>query len=81
VTSARGGIPELVRDGENGLLVGEGEYDDPAAYAERILELMENRDLLSKIRADARQSVEPYDVNQIAPQVMSVYEDVVGRRK
>jgi glycosyltransferase involved in cell wall biosynthesis len=81
VTSARGGIPELVRDYENGLMVDEGGYADPAAYAKKIVELIENRDLLSRIRGQARRSVEPYDVNQVAPQVMGVYEDVLGWKK
>jgi glycosyltransferase involved in cell wall biosynthesis len=81
VTSACGGIPEVVRDHHNGLLVGREEYDEPAAYAERIVELMENRDLLTKMRAEARHSVEPYDVNQVAPQVMGVYEDVLAWKK
>jgi glycosyltransferase involved in cell wall biosynthesis len=81
VTSPRGGIPELVRDRENGLLVGEDGHDDPAAYARKIVELMEDTDLLSRIRGQARRSVEPYDVNQVAPQVMGVYEDVLGWKK
>jgi glycosyltransferase involved in cell wall biosynthesis len=81
VTSARGGIPELVRDYENGFMVVEDGHDDPAAYARKLVELMENRDLLSRVRGQARRSVEPYDVNQVAPQVMDVYEDVLGWKK
>ena len=80
VTSPKGGIPEVVRDNENGLLVGEDEYDHPEAYAEKIVELIENRDLLSSIRGKARPSVEPYDVNTVAPRVMGVYEEVLRCR-
>jgi glycosyltransferase involved in cell wall biosynthesis len=83
ITSRQGGITEVVRDGENGLLVREDGYDDPEAYAEKIADLIEKRDLLSKIRGSARKSVEPYDVNRVAPQVMGVYKDVLkgrGRR-
>jgi hypothetical protein len=54
---------------------------ETAACAERILVLVEDRDLLNKVRVNARRGVEPYGVNHIAPQVMGVYEDVVGRRK
>jgi hypothetical protein len=54
---------------------------ETAAYAQRIPGVMENRDLSIKVRDNAGQSVEPYEVNQIAPQVMGVYEGVVGRRK
>jgi glycosyltransferase involved in cell wall biosynthesis len=78
VTTPRGGIPEVVRDRENGVLVEE--YDDPRAYAERITELIENRDLLRELRENARVSVEPYDVDAVAPQVMRVYEEVLECR-
>jgi glycosyltransferase involved in cell wall biosynthesis len=81
ITSARGGIPEVVRDHDNGLMVGSDECESPAAYAERIVELIESRELWSRIRGRARRSVEPYDVNQVAPQVMDVYEDVLGWKK
>jgi len=36
---------------------------------------------LSRIRSNARRSAEPYDVSQIAPQVMRVYEEVLGCRQ
>lgn len=80
VSSPKGGIPEVVRSYENGVLVGDDEYDNPEAYASKILELIENRDLLSKIRANARKSVESYNVNKVAPQIMSVYEEVLACR-
>ena len=81
VTSPKGGILEVVRDHENGLVVGEDEHDRAEAYADRIVELIQNRDLLSRLRSNARRSAEPYDVNQIAPQVMRVYEEVLGCRE
>jgi glycosyltransferase involved in cell wall biosynthesis len=81
VTSRRGGITEVVRDRDNGMLVGEDEYDHAEAYADRIVELIQNKDLLSRIRSNARRSAEPYDVSQIAPQVMRVYEEVLGCRE
>ena len=83
IASRQGGITEVVRDGENGLVVREDGFDDPKAYAEKIVQLIENRALLSKIRGSARKSVEPYDVDRVAPRVMGVYEEVLkvrGRR-
>ena len=79
VTTPRGGIPEVVRDHENGVMVDD--YDNPQAYAEKIVELIENRDLLRELRDNARRSVEPYDVSAVAPQVMRVYEEVLKCRK
>lgn len=80
VSTPKGGIPEVVRSYENGILIDEADCADPRGYADKIIELIENRDLLSRIRASARESVEAYDVHVIAPQVMRVYEEVLSRR-
>jgi glycosyltransferase involved in cell wall biosynthesis len=80
VSSPKGGIPEVVCSYENGILVDEEDYDNPKAYADKIIELIENRGLLSRLRGNARKGVEAYDVNEIAPQVMRVYEDVLSCR-
>jgi glycosyltransferase involved in cell wall biosynthesis len=80
ISSPKGGIPEVVRSYENGVLVSENDHDNPQAYADKILELIENRDLLSRLRGNARKSVEAYDVNEIAPQIMRVYEEVLSCR-
>ncbi len=80
ISSPIGGIPEVVRSYENGILVGEGDYDNPEAYADKIVQLIENRDLLLNTRGNARKSVEAYDVNEIAPQIMRLYEEVLSCR-
>ncbi len=80
VTTAKGGIPEVIRHGENGLLLSDNEAGDPRAYADRIVELIENEPLRVSIQKDARRSAEPFDVNQIARQVMRVYEEVLNSR-
>lgn len=70
----------MVRHGENGLLVADWEVSDPKAYATKIVELIEDEELRSSIRENARRSAEPYDVSRIAPQVMGVYEEVLRGR-
>jgi len=77
VTTAQGGIPEVVQDGENGLLVSEGQADNPKAYAERIVRLIDDESLRLSMRENARRSAEPYDVDRVAPEVMRVYEEVL----
>ena len=52
-----GGIPELVRDGENGLLV---EPRDVGALSEAIVRLCSDRPLLERLAAGARASAEPW---------------------
>ena len=54
IGSRVGGIPDLVRDGENGLLV---EPDDPAALAKAILRVLSDPELAARLGAEARASV------------------------
>lgn len=76
ISTPKGGIPEVMRSYENGILVKEIDCDNPRAYADKIMELIENRDLLSRIRVEARRSVEAYDVNEVAPQVMRANQEI-----
>ena len=55
VTTAAGGIPELVRGGENGLVVPAG---NPAALAEAIARLFDDRALAGRLAAAGRREVE-----------------------
>jgi len=55
VATAVGGVREVVRDGENGLLV-----DDPAALAGAIARLFSESGLLDRLRANAASSVAEY---------------------
>ena len=55
VIAARvGGIPDLVRDGENGLVV---EPEDPEALAEALLRVLSDAELATRLGAEARASV------------------------
>jgi glycosyltransferase involved in cell wall biosynthesis len=81
VTTEKGGIPEVIRHGENGLMVAESEVGDPRSYADKIVELIENEPLRFSIQENALRSVESYDVNCVAPQVMRLYEEVLGCRE
>jgi glycosyltransferase involved in cell wall biosynthesis len=55
VTTAAGGIPELVRGGENGLVVPAG---NPAALAAAIARLFDDRALAGRLAAAGRREVE-----------------------
>jgi len=55
VTTAAGAIPELVRGGENGLVVPAG---NPAALAEAIARLFDDRALAGRLAAAGRREVE-----------------------
>jgi glycosyltransferase involved in cell wall biosynthesis len=51
ITSRKGGIAEVVWNHESGMLVDEGEYDDPENYTVQIAALTENRASLPAVRA------------------------------
>jgi glycosyltransferase involved in cell wall biosynthesis len=52
-----GGIPDLVRDDENGLLVPS---QDPAALAEALVRVLSDRPLAERLATGARPSIEPW---------------------
>ena len=55
----RSGIPDVVRDGENGLLV---DPDDPGALAEALVELLSDRGYTERLGAAARLTGEAWGV-------------------
>jgi glycosyltransferase involved in cell wall biosynthesis len=57
VGASTGGIPDLVRDGENGILVDPA---DTAALADALVHLLSDRALAERLAAAARPSVEPF---------------------
>jgi len=72
VATRVGGIPSLIRDGENGLLVT---ADDPEELAEAIKKLLMNRDLAERLGRNARKTAEEYRVER----VVKLYEELFKR--
>jgi glycosyltransferase involved in cell wall biosynthesis len=54
LATAVGGVPEIVRDGENGLLAPPG---DPAAFAAAVRRFLDDPELQERLRAGAAESV------------------------
>jgi glycosyltransferase involved in cell wall biosynthesis len=70
------GIPDLVRDGENGLLAGGGSARE---LAEGLRTLSENSSLRQRIGHAARQSVaESHDFRRRMEAVSAIYEQLLG---
>jgi glycosyltransferase involved in cell wall biosynthesis len=79
VASDVAGIPLVVRDGENGLLVPPG---DPEALAAAILELLDKPDLRRSLRAKAQERMtESHSWPAIAKRILSVYESAVKEHR
>ncbi len=75
VATAVSGIPELVRDGENGLLVAP---DQPEALAAALLRLYHDPELATRLRTAARATVrERFDGDRLARGLAALFEEAI----
>jgi len=76
VAAGAGGIPEIVRDGDNGLLVPPG---DPAALAEAILRALADAPLRERLRAAGVETVRRrFSADAMVDGTLAVYESVLA---
>jgi D-inositol-3-phosphate glycosyltransferase len=73
-----GGLPSIVRDGDNGLLIP---WRSPEAFAEGIDALLEDAPRLARLRLAARPSVLRFDWRHIGDQMRAVYESLTAERR
>lgn len=77
VSSDQGGMPELIRDRQNGLLARSG---DPSSYIRCIKELIEDASLRERLGAKARLSVETLHSDvRVARMSAELYERCMSR--
>jgi glycogen(starch) synthase len=77
VASRTGGIPDVIEDGVNGLLVSPG---DPEALARAIDRLLAERDLARRLSEEAQERAKDYDWEVLAERVLRVYQGVIAGR-
>jgi glycogen synthase len=75
VASKTGGIPDVIEDGVNGLLVPPG---DPEALAHAINRLLADRDLARRLSEGAHERAKEYDWKVLAERVLRVYQGVTA---
>ncbi len=76
ITTPVSGIPELVRDGENGLLVPP---DDPETLAAAVERLRNDRQLAARLGdAGRRTVVERFDGAQLARHLASLFKGAIA---
>ena len=74
VSSNIGGIPDVVKDGENGLLV---QPNDPKELADEIIYLLKNEDLRKEMGENGRGKLERYSWETIAEKTEIVYKEIL----
>lgn len=75
VSTAVGGIPEIIEDGENGLLVPFGDID---AMAEKLYAILTDSILADRLGKQARQTiVEKHTIEKVLPQYEAIYDKVI----
>jgi glycosyltransferase involved in cell wall biosynthesis len=73
-----GGLPEVVRDGENGLLIPP---QDSAALAQALARLLADQDLAKKLGENARRDVAAnFSLERLGRQINEIYEELIGRK-
>ena len=73
-----GGIPELVKDGETGILVPPEDVD---ALAENIIALLKNKDKGQRMGLVGRRRVEEnFDVKVMVRKTEEVYEELLSQK-
>jgi len=75
VASRTGGIPDVIEDGVNGILVPPGE---PEELAHAINRLLADRDLARRLSEGAQERVKDYDWEVLAERVLRVYQGVTA---
>jgi glycosyltransferase involved in cell wall biosynthesis len=69
-----GGVPEVVRDGENGLLVNPGDVN---AFAEAIERYLNDAELRERLRANAKLSVARFSVDEVYVEIERILEEAM----
>lgn len=76
VATRVGGIPALVRDGQEGLLV---EPNDPEAVAESVASLLSDEDRRETMAGAARRRAEVFGLDRMIETTRHLYLDMMGR--
>lgn len=73
-----GGIPYLIKEGENGFLVKDNDVGD---LSKKIMYLLNKKDIWNKISKKNREKAKSYLWNNIANQTTSIYKKVFDERR
>ncbi len=78
VASYVGGIPDMLKDKEEGFLY---QHDAPYMLAHYICEIFENKDLAMRFSKNAREhALKTHDRDENTRRLIEIYEDITGKR-
>jgi len=75
IASKVGGLPSVIHDGDNGLLVTGRE---PESFADRIVQVLDNASLRRTLHTAARSSVLRFGWGSVAERVITMYHELTG---
>lgn len=78
VASSIPGVVDVVRDGENGFLVPEG---DPNGFIDRIVSLLDDPGAFAQLRSAARESVRETSWENLAGTQLAIYQALLAQRQ
>jgi glycosyltransferase involved in cell wall biosynthesis len=78
ITTAMGGLPEIIKDGHNGLYC---DISIPNSLSDTINKILDNRNLLYELQRNARESVRSFlDIDRLTNEYEDVYKRVIARK-
>jgi len=77
VASPVNGIPYEMKDPENGFLV---DYGDIEGFADRILQLLDNKKLRKKISENNLKKSKNYDWDKISEKTLKIYKELINKK-
>jgi len=78
VATMVGGIPEVVKDGENGFLV---EPKNPEQIAEKVLMLLKNEKLRKEISINNKEKAKKYSWENVVQKLEKIYSEVLSNSR
>ena len=78
VAAAGGGIPEMVEDGQSGILVP---ANDPPSLGRKLSEVLNDADLALRLAEGGRKRVLGFTADRMVERTLEVYEEVLAERR
>jgi len=75
LASRVGGIPEIIEDGDNGLLADAGNAED---FADKLFHLIEDSDLRAALGRNALESVKRFSIQKTVEKNIALYHDILN---